>query len=119
MFIIIKKNFGYRAEKSKIFMEKEVYQIIGTAPDEKFSVMKVAFIISLVEVWTTNEKVKMSTDEVDIMGNKIIMTISDTKTNRKINFAVVCNSDNDSVTLFEKILSFNHLIYIEETIYIL
>jgi hypothetical protein len=64
---IKKKNVGYRAKKSNVFTREQVDEFVRTARGEVFFMMKVAFLVGLGGACRTNELVKMSTDDVEIL----------------------------------------------------
>lgn len=102
---IKKKNVGHRVKKSKVLTREQVKEFVCTAPDKEFLMMKVAFLIGLGGACRTNELVKMSTDDVEMLESKIVVTIPDSKTHKKRFFAVLSEGDINPVALFKKYIA--------------
>lgn len=99
---IKKKNVGYKAKKSKVFTREQVNEFVRSAPDEEFLMMKVAFLIGIGGACRTNELAKMTTEDVDVLEDKLVVTIPDSKTHKKRIFAVVSDGEVNPVLLFKK-----------------
>jgi len=101
---IKKKNVGYRAKKSKVlqFTREPINEIVRPAPDKEFLMLKVAFLIGIGGVRRTNELTNMTTEDVDVLEDKLIVTIPDSKTHKKRTFAIVFEGEVNPVLLFKK-----------------
>lgn len=99
---IKKKNVGYRAKKSAVFTKEQVYEFVRRAPDKEFLMMKVALLIGIGGACRCNEVTNMSIDDVNVLGNKLVITIPDSKTHKSRFFAVISEGDVDPVAFFKK-----------------
>lgn len=64
--------------------------------------MKVAFLIGIGGACRTNELVKMTSEDVEVLENKLIVTNPDSKTHNKRIFAVISDGEVNTVLLFKK-----------------
>ncbi|KAJ8916370.1 hypothetical protein NQ315_005068 [Exocentrus adspersus] len=85
-----RKNDGYKPKKSKIFTREEMETFLQM---EIFLLMKVVMIVGIAGACRSQELCDLNVDNVQDMGNVVIINISDSKNGTSRTFTTTADND--------------------------
>lgn len=99
------RSKGYEAKKSKVLTREEVLKFIHEAPNETFLMMKVALLFGIFGGCRRQELVNMLIGHFDDRESVIVVTIPETKTDKKRVFTIVEENEMNSLNLIRQYVS--------------
>ncbi|KAJ8975441.1 hypothetical protein NQ317_014199 [Molorchus minor] len=85
---LINKAVGYQAKKSKVLTREQIDKFLKEANDDKYLLLKVILIMVISGALRRDELVKMAIEDIQEENAVIIVTVPDTKTDKKRIFTV-------------------------------
>lgn len=97
-----RKGEGYRPKKSKIFTRQNIDKFIAEAPDDKYLMFKVVAVMGILGACRREELCQMSLNNIEDLGNTLVVNIPDSKTRVSRTFTVITETYID---LYHKYLA--------------
>lgn len=82
-------SIGYRPKKSKILTREHIDRFVNESPDMKYLMVKVATIFGLFGALRREELTKLTVDNIEELGDSLLVHLSDTKTYIQRSFCIV------------------------------
>ncbi|KAJ3655337.1 hypothetical protein Zmor_014471 [Zophobas morio] len=86
---IKRQTSGYKSKKSRTFEKEDFYKFLSEAPIEMYLCMKVVLIIGVAGGCKIDELHKIRIDGIEEKESVLIISLPDTKTNKKRKFTII------------------------------